>query len=84
MSLAKKVSTALKKDLKQQMAYYLSLGDGMYNEEQMVQNAYMILQGKAGDLSHRQSYFANDILSSFQLLRQIDEWEKQFETKPHT
>jgi hypothetical protein len=80
-NLAKKVSAALKKDLKQQLSYYLSLGDGIYTEEQMVQNAYMLLQGKGGDLSHRQSYFAQDIFSSYQLLRQIDDWEKQYATK---
>jgi hypothetical protein len=84
MNLAKKVSDALKKDLQQQLDYYLSLGDENYKEEQLVNNAYMIMQGKAADLSDRQLYFAQDILSSYQILQQLAGWEKQYAVKSHT
>jgi hypothetical protein len=44
----------------------------------------MLLNGQPADLSNRQRYFAQEIFSSFQLLRQINEWEKQFATKQNT
>ena len=84
MTLAKKASDALKKDLQQQLSYYRSLGDDMYNEEQLAHNAYMLLSGQPGDLSNRQRYFANEIFSSYQFLLQIKEMEKQFVTKQNT
>ena len=84
MTLAKKVSGALKKDLQEQLNYYRSLGDDIYSEEQMVSNAYQLLNGQPADLSNRQQYFAQEIFSCFQLLRQVNEWEKQFATKPNT
>jgi hypothetical protein len=76
--LANKVANSLKKDLQQQMQYYHALGDGTFNEEQMVNNAWLLTQGKTGDLSNRQAAFAQDILSSYQLLQQIDKWEQEF------
>jgi hypothetical protein len=76
-NLAKKVSTSLKKDLEQQMRYYGSLGETLPNE-QLAINAQMLLQGKGGNLSDRQAAFAQDILSSYQLLMQMNEWEKQY------
>jgi Protein of unknown function (DUF2723) len=76
-TLARKVSASLRKDLDQQLQYYQSLGEGHFSNEQLAQNAYLLLQGKGGNLSEKQSAFANDILSSFQILRQMDDWEKQ-------
>ena len=76
-ALAKKVSASLKKDLVQQLRYYRFLGDQNMTEEQLAQSAYLQLQGKAFDLSYRQSSFANDIVSSFQILRQVEDWEKE-------
>jgi hypothetical protein len=38
----------------------------------------MMLQGKGGNLSERQAQFAQDILSSYQMLTQINEWKKQY------
>ena len=61
MNIAKKVAAALKKDLQQQLDYYRSLGDDSYNQEQLVSNAYLLLQGKGADLSQKQLYFAQDI-----------------------
>jgi len=63
------------------MLYYHYLGDDSYNEEQMVNNAWLLTQGKAGDLSNRQAAFAQDILSSYQLLQQMEKWEQEFQPK---
>ncbi|MBC7828240.1 MAG: DUF2723 domain-containing protein [Chitinophagaceae bacterium] len=74
--LAKKISASLKKDLQQQLRYYHFLSDEDMTDDQLAQSAYLQLQGKAADLSYRQSSFLNDILSSFQMLRQVEDWEK--------
>jgi hypothetical protein len=76
-TLAKKVAASVKKDLEQQMRYYRSLGENM-PDEQLAINAQMVLQGKGGNLSDRQNEFAQDILSAFQMLMQLNEWEKQY------
>jgi hypothetical protein len=76
-TLAKKVFASLKKDLDQQMRYYKSLGETM-PDEQLAINAQMLLQGKGGNLSDRQAEFAQDILSTYQMLMQMAEWEKQY------
>ena len=75
--LANKVAASLKKDLEQQMTYYASLGKEGMNSDQLANNAYQQLQNGYGSLSPGQSAFANDILSSYQLLHQISEWEKK-------
>jgi hypothetical protein len=71
----------MKKDLQQQMQYYQYLGNENYNPEQIANNAYLLLQGKEGDLSVRQAAFAQDILSSYQLLNQLEKWEQEFQPK---
>ena len=76
-TLAKKVDASLKKDLEQQMRYYKSLGDPM-PDEQLAINAQMVTQNKGGNLSDRQMQFAQDIISTYQILMQITEWEKQY------
>ena len=84
LTLAKKVNASLKKDLQQQMRYYKSLGDNEnIQDEQLAINAQMVLQNKGGNLSDKQAQFAQDILSSYQLLMQMGEWEKQY-TKNNT
>ena len=75
LGLAKKISQELKRDLKQQLDYYRLLGDEELPDEQLAQNAYQQLQGKPSNLGDKQSAFANDIVSSFQLLRQLESWE---------
>ncbi|HTS45598.1 MAG TPA: DUF2723 domain-containing protein [Puia sp.] len=78
-SLAKKVMYSLQKDLQQQMLYYKSLGENdNITDEQLAGTAYQLLQGKGNNLSDKQTAFASDIVSSYQLLRQINEWQKQF------
>jgi hypothetical protein len=75
--VAKKAAASLKKDLSQQLRYYSSLGDNMPNE-QLAINAQMLIQGKGGNLSDKQAGYAQDISSSYQMLLQLDEWQKQF------
>jgi hypothetical protein len=81
LTLAKKVEASLKKDLQQQMRYYKALGDES-SDDQLATNAYMILQGKGGTLSDRQMGFAQDIFTTYRMLMQIDQMDKQFSAKP--
>jgi hypothetical protein len=77
LDLAKKVAASLKKDLSQQMRYYKSLGDNT-SDENLAVNAQMAAQNKGGNLSNRQIPFSNDILSTYQMILQLDDWAKQF------
>jgi len=78
-NLAKKVEASLKKDLVQQMRYYKSLGDETnISDDQLANNAYMILQGKGGNLGDRQVQFAQDIFLTYRMLMQIAEMDKQY------
>jgi hypothetical protein len=79
--LAKKVAASLKKDLQQQLVYYNALGDEEYDTGTLAAHAYQVLQGKGSNLSDRQVPFAQEIFSSFQILQQMQEWEKQFQQK---
>jgi hypothetical protein len=79
--LAKKVEASVKKDLQQQMRYYKSLGDET-SDDQLGQNAYMLLQGKGGTLSDKQMQFTQDIFTTYRMLMQIDQMDKQFSGKP--
>jgi hypothetical protein len=81
MTLAAKVAASLKKDLSQQLRYYNSLGDSQPND-QLAINAQMASQQKGGNLNERQGAYVNDILSSYQMLRQLDDWYKQFAAPP--
>lgn len=81
MKLADKVSSSIRRDLDQQMKYYRSLGDGTQSNEQLAAQAYALLNNRGGALSRRQESFANDILSSFQMSMQLDDWEKQYNPK---
>ena len=47
-------------------------------DEQLAMNAQMHLQKKGGNLNEQQFDFAQDIMSTFQLLYQMSEWEKQY------
>ncbi|QEC41471.1 DUF2723 domain-containing protein [Pseudobacter ginsenosidimutans] len=77
LELAKKVTASLRKDLLQQMEYYRSLGEEPQSDDELARNAYQLIQGGGASLNNHQVSFANDILSSFQLLNQVSEWEKQ-------
>jgi hypothetical protein len=76
--LAKKVNRSVKSDLEQQMKYYRSLGEGDTNNESLAMQAAGYLNNKGGILSEKQEVFAQDILSSYQMLMQLTDWEKQF------
>lgn len=78
LTLANKVAASLRKDLQQQMRYYQHLGDAHFTQDQLAATAYNMLQGQEGELSYRQSAFAQDILSSYQLLEQLAKWEQEF------
>ena len=77
LKLAAKVAASLRKDLEQQLRYYNSLGESLPNE-QLAANANMYLQGKGGNLTGHQADFANDIWSSYLMLRDMDQWSRQF------
>jgi hypothetical protein len=78
-NLAKKVEASLKKDLTQQMRYYKSLGDETnISDDQLANNAYMLLQGKGGNLADRQIQFAQDIFLTYRMLMQIADMDKQY------
>jgi hypothetical protein len=81
-ALAKKVYTSLKTDLDQQMHYYQSLGDGALTNDQMYAGAANYMNGKGGGLSENQEKFANDILSVYQMLQQLAQWQAQFGPAP--
>ncbi len=63
------------------MRYYKSMGDET-SDDQLANNAYMILQGKGGNLSDRQMEFAQDIFTTYRMLMQIDEMDRQYNKKP--
>ncbi len=77
LTLARKVATSVKKDLEEQMRYYRTLGDQI-TDDQMANDAYGILQGKGGNISDKQMPFSQDIVTSYQMLMNLADWEKQF------
>ncbi len=79
-NLANKVAASVKKDLQQQMRYYKALGEENMSDDQLANNAYQLVQGKGGNLSDRQLQFAQDIFTTYRMLLQMAEWEKQYGT----
>jgi hypothetical protein len=77
-SLAKKVSASLNRDLQQQLVYYNTLADEHMSDETLAVNAVAFLRNEPTSLGDRQLEFATDIVSSYQLLRQLEEWDKQY------
>jgi hypothetical protein len=75
--LAKKVSQSVKSDLEQQLKYYRTMGDQPTNEA-MAMQASQFLNNKPNGLSDKQGEFAQDIMSSYQMLMQLTDWEKTF------
>jgi hypothetical protein len=78
MNLARKVNQSLRKDLEQQMAYYRSLGDEDMTGDQLAMQTAGVLNNKGGNLSDKQRTFAYDILSTYQLLQQLKQWEQEY------
>jgi hypothetical protein len=79
-ALAKKVSTSVVKDIKQQLSYYRSLGESM-SEDQFMQNADAAYQGKPTALSNKQMSFVQDILTCYQLEAAIAKLETDLKVK---
>jgi hypothetical protein len=77
MTLAKKIAESVKKDLDQQMRYYRLLGDQL-TDDQMANDAMSMMQGRPNNISDNQVPFVQDIVSSFQMLQNLSEWQKQF------
>lgn len=77
-ALAAKVNKSMKSDLEQQLKYYRSLGEETLSNEAMAMQAAAIMNNKGGNLSDKQYPFVQDILSSYQMLMQLTDWEKQF------
>jgi hypothetical protein len=75
--LAKKIGDLLLKDLRQQIAYYRSLGDSM-SEEQFLQNCELAYQGKPNALTNKQISFVQESLSSYQIMGSIEKMEQEF------
>jgi len=82
LALAAKVNRSLKKDLEQQMNYYRSLGEEELSNEQLAMQAAGYLNNKGSNISDKQRTFAYDILSSYQLLEQLRQWEIQYKLAP--
>lgn len=78
LDLAKKVRQSIKKDLDEQMKFYRSLGDGSNNNEQLAMQAFQYLNQRLSNLSPAQETFAQDIVSCFQMMGQLEDWEEQF------
>ncbi len=74
--LTDKIAASIKNDLLEQLHYYQSLGDASMTSAQLVNLAYSILQGKGGEMPAAQMPFAYDIVSCWQLLQQLEGWQK--------
>ena len=81
LALAKKVTTSVRKDLNEQLRYYKMFGE-QTTTEQMAVDAMSYLQNKPSGLTDKQAAFAQDIYSSYQMLLNMDQWEKQFGVAP--
>ena len=80
MKLAKKVSTSLLKDLKQELVYYKALGEPM-SEDQFILNAENAYQNKPNNLSNKQMSFVQDVLTCGQIIDGVQKMEKDFAPK---
>ncbi|MGB8193230.1 MAG: DUF2723 domain-containing protein [Chitinophagaceae bacterium] len=76
-NMAKKVSGSLKSDLEQQMRYYRLLGDQL-TDEQLANDAMSRMQNGPNALSSDQDVFVQDIVSTYQMLQNLRQWEKEF------
>ena len=77
LNLAKKVTTSLLKDLKQEVAYYKALGEPM-SDDQFLQNAEFAYQSKPHTLASKQIAFVQDILTCSQLIDAVNKMDKDF------
>lgn len=80
LGLAKKVNQSLKSDLEQQMKYYRSFGEESMTNEQLGMQALQYLNNRAANLTPKQEGFAQDIMSCYQFLGQLEDWEKEYKS----
>ncbi len=80
LNLAKKISTSILKDLKQQIVYYKSLGEPM-SDDQFMMNAENAYQNKPNNLVGRQISFVQDALTCYQLTGAIEKMQQDFAVK---
>jgi Protein of unknown function (DUF2723) len=80
LNLAKKVNGSVMKDLKQEVAYYKSLGESMNDDQfqQSIENAY---QNKPSNLNNKQASFVQDALTCYQLMAALTKMEQDFTSK---
>ncbi len=64
------------------MKYYRSLGDDGATSETLALNAVGYMNDKGGILSEKQETFAQDIVSSYQMMMQMADWEKAIVAEP--
>lgn len=76
--LATKVSASLRKDLNEQLSYYQKIDSYGRTTDEIAMSAANLLNNRAGDLNDRQMPFAYDIITSYQMLMQIEQWENQY------
>lgn len=76
-ALAKKVGGSLRRDLEQQMRYYRLLGDQL-TDEQIATDAMNMMEGRPNNIADKQLPFLQDIVSTFQMLRNLQELEAQY------
>jgi len=81
LKLAAKVDASIRKDFQQQLRYYNSLGESQPNDQLNI-NTELYKQGKGGNLSEQQQFFMQDILDSYRMLQELDQWSKQYSKKP--
>jgi hypothetical protein len=81
LKLAAKVDASLRKDFQQQLRYYNSLGESQPNDQLNI-NTELFKQGKGGNLSEQQQFFVQEILDSYRMLQELDQWSKQYAKTP--
>lgn len=82
LNLAAKISESLKKDLNEQLAYYTKLDSYNRSTDEIAMHAANLLNNRGGDLNNRQMPFVYDIITSYQMLMQIEQWENQYGQSP--
>lgn len=80
-ALAEKVSNSIEKDLNEQMAYYSAVGNNNLSGEQLALQANTLLNGRLSALTRKQEQFAQDILSTYQMLMNIEQLKQEFVNK---
>jgi Protein of unknown function (DUF2723) len=77
--LAKKISGQLEKDLKQQLAFYQSLGDSEMSDNDLMRNVSQAMKGEGTNFSDKQMAYVQDIGSSLQILANLNRLKSQYE-----